>query len=284
MIPKEPNPIELEELGARIRRDIDDYCAKIFQEDHRTHLGASIIGHDCAAHIWYAFRWAKTQIFDGRMLRLFDRGHQEEHRFIRWLTGIGFTIWNVDENGEQFRITGAFGHFGGSSDSVGLPPYEILNEPCLIEYKTHNAGSFSHLLKNGLILGKPVHWAQMCSYGAKFKLKYGIYVATSKNDDDIKVYVHKLDWTNALDLEKKAEDIIFSEFRPQRISLQSEYMDCKMCTFSRICHDGAPPEKNCRSCTMAQPIENKEWFCHRYQLRIPSKAIPLGCDHWSPIK
>lgn len=51
----------------------------------RFYCGASAIGKDCNRERWYDFRWASTKRFEGRMLRLFDRGHREETRFLDWL-------------------------------------------------------------------------------------------------------------------------------------------------------------------------------------------------------
>ena len=219
------------------------------------------------------------------MLRLFNRGHREEEKCIQYLKAIGFTVWTVDENtGEQFRIHGAQGHYGGSADSVGLTPFkELDNKPILLEFKTHNRGSFSHLIKNGLILGKPQHYAQMCSYGAKFGFSYGMYYAVGKDDDDIYIEFVFLDPRHADDLSRKAEGIIYSQTAPPKISLQSSYYECKFCAMNGICHFHEPMEKNCRSCRNARPVDNAEWFCDRWQNIIPKDFIPTGCDQYYQI-
>lgn len=58
----------------------------------RSHLGASVLGVDCDRERWYTYRWATKRDFEGRMLRLFDRGHKEEHRFVTWLRLIGCEV------------------------------------------------------------------------------------------------------------------------------------------------------------------------------------------------
>lgn len=82
-------------IAAQILADIDAYCVKAYDDGHRKHLGASLIGHDCARHLYYVFRWAKKEAFSGRMQRLFNRGHREEARFVEWLRGVGFEVWDV---------------------------------------------------------------------------------------------------------------------------------------------------------------------------------------------
>jgi len=57
---------ERTKLIKRIEEDIDAACRAEFAEDPRTHLGASIIGHDCQAYAWNTFRWLKFEAFDGR--------------------------------------------------------------------------------------------------------------------------------------------------------------------------------------------------------------------------
>ena len=270
--------IELEIIANRIAMDIDEYCVKKFSEEHRNHLGASLIGHDCARHIWYAFRWAKLEMFDGRQLRLFNRGHLEEARFIEWLRGIGFQVWEVDPNtGQQFRIWGAKGHYGGGLDSGAIPPYPKFNEPILLEFKTHNRGSFAKLLKEKLVISKPRHYAQMCAYGKHYGFKYGLYLAVNKDDDDIYPEIVPLNPRDADDLTRKAEDIIFSPIAPPKIALEKTFFECKFCAFSGICHDNQPMEINCRSCRYAEPVDNAKWHCHFYKQQIPEEFIPKGC-------
>src|SRR4051812_41371024 len=113
------SPITRKQLAQRIKDDINSYCVETLTDSHRHHLGASIIGKECSRAIWYTFRWVKFEVFNGRMLRLFDRGKLEEARIINWLKGIGCQVWEVDPNtGKQFRIWGVNGHYGGSADSV----------------------------------------------------------------------------------------------------------------------------------------------------------------------
>lgn len=62
----------------------------------RHHLGASIIGRECYRELWYSFRWATNACLEGRVLRLFDRGHEEESRFVDWLEMVGAKVQRFD--------------------------------------------------------------------------------------------------------------------------------------------------------------------------------------------
>lgn len=274
--------MELETMAQRLKEAVDSYCEFKYAGEHREHLGASIIGDECARKIWNVFRWTKLQQFSGRMYRLFNDGHEFEPEIIELLKGIGSDVWSVDESGKQFRITGSGGHFGGSSDSITKLPLALFPEleamPILAEFKTHNQRSFQHLLKNKVVLAKPEHYGQMCSYGEKFGFKLGLYIAKNKNDSDLYYEFVPLNPNHAIDLAKKADDIIRSQIPPPKISLQPEYFECKMCHFRGQCHENEPVEKNCRSCRYAEPIDNAEWFCHNFQQRIPHDFIQQGCE------
>lgn len=283
LINKTLSPATLKALSNQIRIDVNQYCVKEFTDDYRHHLGMSVIGDKCYRRIWYGWRWVKFGVFDGRMLRLFNRGHLEEQRFDKWLRGIGATLYDVDPStGQQFKISYINGHYGGTNDRVVILPY-LPDLPLLTEYKTHNEKSFTNLMNKGLIISKPKHYSQMCNYGEHYKLKYGLYCATDKNDDDLYFEVVELDWKQADQSLVKAEEIIYAQEPPPKISHNPAYYECKMCSVSDICHDGASVEKNCRSCKCAEPIENAEWKCTRFNQTIPKNFLPIGCEYHVPI-
>ena len=137
-----------EKLEQLISTDLDAFCSTYYEQGHRNHLGASTLGNECWRKLWYQFRWVKLEHFDGRMMRLFNVGHSAEPRFIAYLRGIGFEVKEFDENGKQFRISGASGHYGGSLDGMCKAPASFgLDQDLvlLLEFKTN-----SILSKNAL--------------------------------------------------------------------------------------------------------------------------------------
>lgn len=272
----------LKEMAGLIDDAIEDYSIASLTDEPRTHLGISEIGKPCMRQTYYKFRWMAFEQFGGRMRRLFNRGHREEARFIGYLEAIGFKVFQHDENGEQFRCTGVLGHYGGSCDGVAYPPW-FPTIPFLLEFKTHNQNSFNKYLDKGLGKHKPEHYDQMCGYGYKMNIHYGLYFPENKNDDDIQVTAIKLDHQRGAQLERKAEEIILAKQPPPKISENPAYQECKFCHFSKICHEGATPVKNCRSCRQAEARDNAEWFCNRWNAIIPSEHIKSGCDEWWPI-
>ncbi len=227
---------------------------------HRKHLGASVIGHECKRHIWYVFRWALAQQFDGRMLRLFDTGKREESRILDELRAIGCQVWDTDENGQQFTVSACDGHFGGSMDGVvqGLP--EAPKTPHLFECKTHKDKSYKALLKDGI---PARHRWQMQAYMTPADLPAAVYVAVNKDTDEIYIERVKSDPDLGRRILETAQYVIDSPEPPPRIADDAEHFVCKLCPFSSICHGDKLPEVNCRTCAHSTPVENGQWRCEQ---------------------
>jgi hypothetical protein len=277
-------------LAKRVLEDIDNYCATEYDGGPRWHLGASLIGHDCKRYLWYIFRWCFHKKHDGRQQRLFNRGHREEARFVEWLRGIGCEVWEFQQDGvTQWKINGANGHFGGSLDGIAkLPPEYGIEEPVLLEFKTNGTGAgFNKLTQDGMPVAKPQHFAQTSTYGYKYNFRYVLYLNINKNDDSLHVEVVPLDHKLGQQMELKAEQIIFSKEPPARLSNNATFKDCSWCDMKELCHGNKKPEKNCRSCSYAIPVENGEWFCSlpAHNSNIPREFIEArtGCDSWNPI-
>ncbi len=272
---------DLTNLKEKIEDALDDWSVKTYKQEPRNHLGISEIGDDCKRKLFYKFRWMGFETFDGRMLRLLTRGHREEEKYVNYLKGIGFKIFRHDENGKQFRVSGVMGHYGGSCDGVGISPWH-LDVPMILEFKTHNTKSFVGYIADGLQKAKPQHYDQMSGYGQKLKIEYGLYFPENKNDDDIKVTPIKLDWNRGIALEKKAEEIITAVEPPPKISENPAFYKCQYCFARQMCHYGAIPQKNCRSCKNCKATENASWTCSKFGV-IPPDFIKIGCPEWMPI-
>lgn len=271
-------------LASQIEKDIDEWCQLQYDDGPRTHLGASIIGHECERYIWFGFRWMFYEVFSGRMQRLFQRGHLEENRVIEWLNGIGFSIQQVHIDGKQFRIAFAGGHGGGSSDGIGVLPKRYGSfEPILLEFKTQKDKRFSLLQGSGMQKEKPMHFVQASVYGRRLGLRYCLYIAVNKENDELDVELIELDWSLADAETVKAEKIINSRFPPPRISDNPSHWKCKMCPANPLCHMGAPVVKNCRSCINSEPLEEKKWRCNKWNAIIPESEIAKGCESWSQL-
>ena len=276
------------ELAKIIVDNIDAYAQATYHDGFRKHLGASIIGEDCARKVWYGWRWMVENVPTGRLLRLFNRGHREEDRFIEYLVGIGFEVWNKDPvSGKQFKCSRVGGHFGGSLDSILRPPPWFMLPPELLflgEYKTKGTGGgFAKLKSDGIIVTNGQHYDQMCTYGANYGYQYAIYFAVNKNDDDLHVEVIPLNWKRAEEVEAKATYIIGQQTPPPKIALQETHWKCKGCEFVGVCHRGETPAKNCRSCKYSRPIQDAQWYCDGHKVILTDDVIKTGCPQWTFI-
>lgn len=248
----------------------------------RTHLGVSLIGKECARDLWYSFRWCKKPHFDGKTLRLFNRGHLEEARFIAMLQVIGCALWYETETGGQFRVSEFGGHFGSALDGVGRKIPDLHPEQlAYTEFKTSSNKNFNKLKKYGLMEEKMQHYVQMQVCMEKYDLPFGLYMVVNKDNDELYAEIIELDREFALSYKERANRIIFDGDPPPRIANSKAFFKCRFCDFKNICHDREKPEINCRTCCHSTPLQDGTWACSRgWNDFINSDEAMIGCvDH-----
>lgn len=253
------------------------------QKPPRMHLGASEIGHKCERYLWLKFRFVVRETFDGRMLRLFARGHREEEYAIRNLQAAGCEVIETDpETGRQFSFMS--GGFGGSCDGIiksGVP--EAPHKPHLLEIKTHSKKSFDDLAAKGVKDAKPQHYVQMQVYMAAFDIDAAIYYAVCKDDDRLHIERVKADKEVSDWAIRRAERIIQDNRIPPTIGKDSTWWECKFCPASDTCYRSAPPPSNCRTCVYGSMKVDCAWHCEKWGADVPPDAQINGCDEHSII-
>lgn len=244
------------------------------QEKPRPHLGCSLIGHKCERYLWLHFRWAVIPKHEGRILKLFNRGHSEEQLIIKDLRNIG-----VDIRGTQLKIDFEK-HVSGSVDGIiysGLP--HAPKSKALLECKTHSDKSFKDLKEKGVKESKPLHWAQIQLYGYGTKLDCALYYAVNKNNDEIYTEWIHIDKKEGQKLIAKGHRITMQEGMPPPISTDPSWYECKMCEAHDFCHGSkVTKQANCRTCAHSTPTEDSKWRCERWDAEIPLEAQYEGCD------
>jgi len=250
----------------------------------RNHLGASIIGKECARQLWYTFRWAKRIAHDARLLRLFNRGHREEPALVQMLRRSGVHVLEEDpETGKQFRILDHGGHFGGSLDSKLYDVPEFRLTWILGEYKTYSSKSYAQLQKKGLAKHKWEHVVQMQIYMHYEELPAALYIPVAKDNDDMDPLIVEYDESVALKYIDRAAKIIFAPSPPPKISESPAYYKCKWCDYYEICHHNENKAKNCRTCVNAEPVDNGQWECLLFNHILTIKEQELGCVNHDEI-
>lgn len=247
-------------------------------EPSRGHLGASQIGHHCDRYLWLSFRWACPEQFQGRILRLFRRGHNEEAGVISDLRAAGCEVMDADGTGRQYGFRD--GHFAGSIDGMvlaGIP--EAPTKPHVLEAKTHSLKSFNDVVAKGVKASKPMHYAQMQTYMARMSVDRALYFAVCKDDDRIYTERVRLDKYEADRLAERAQRIIASDRMPEPISADPTWYQCKFCAAADLCHGNKRlPDINCRTCANFTANRDGTAHCARFG-EIPTlDAQRAGCE------
>lgn len=233
----------------------------------RGHLGASVIGRECHRSVALSYRKASQDpAVDGRMIRLFNRGHMEEARLAACLQVAGFTLKLISKDGGQ--ISYRTGNLQGSVDGVIKLEDGSL---AVLEFKTMNRKSWDGLEKDGQI--KPEHLTQMQCGMHGLGLKQAMYIASCKDTDAIQVYLVDYDGepTEALNL---ATDITHGLIPPKLVDTDFR---CRFCDHKAFCHQGGAPVASCRTCVHASFGGNGVVTC----------GIGMGdqlCHNYAPIK
>jgi len=263
-------------------------------EWRRQHLGCSIIGRACSRELWYSFRWSMNPKHPGRLLRLFERGQNEEDGLARDMRLAGLEVQQYDEDGRQLRVK--FGaHIGGSRDGTVTGVPEAPKSPHVWECKTTNLNGYRKLQKEGVQAAKPEHYAQMQLYMLGAGLKRALYTAVCKDNDHIHAERVHFDERAAQALVRKAEAVVASPEPLTRISRNPSWWQCKFCDHHSTCQlgDHSKIERNCRTCLSSTAEDDGSWTCTEFVKSLPfdeqckgctaHRFIPQMLSPWKPI-
>jgi CRISPR/Cas system-associated exonuclease Cas4 (RecB family) len=252
---------------------IDDFCASTNNEK-RPHLGCSLIGSKCDRFIWYSFRWALSDIKDGRIVRLLSRGNREEQSVISLLKSIGCDF------SEKTNYLNFGCHIGGSVDGIilrGLP--EDDESHFVLEIKTHNKKSFDTLIKDGVRLSKFQHFIQMQLYMLGTNIDKSLYYAVCKDDDRIYTEIVLFEEELAKKYLERAQKIALSDFPPEKISNDPSWYECKMCPAYDICQKKSWTKQiNCRTCAHSTAKNDSSFLCESYNFVLHPSHQKRACD------
>lgn len=251
----------------------------------RSHLGVSTIGDPCARKLFFNFRWVSRPRHSARILRLFNRGHMEEGRFIAALLAAGLKVYQQDGSGQQYRISELGGHFGSAIDGVviGCPDLPDPNNPILAEMKTHGEKSFVKLKKEGMYKSKPMHYAQVQVYMRKMGLAVCLYIACNKNTDELYFELIPLDAAVADQFIDRGIKIVLADEPPVGLSMKGpSWFECKMCDYADVCYRGDDAVMSCRTCRYSKPVEDGTWRCVNSVVNcvITTDEQIAGCSHY----
>lgn len=257
-------------------------------------LGASQIGNACERALLYQIRHAvplRGDVpFDGRMHRLFERGHREEAWVVDDMRAAGIQLINdtksldeyvarvergaspdanmvgaymaraaksLGEEFEQIRFSTLGGHLSGSCDGIIVGGYDDDPRPMLFECKTSAHSPFLKLKRHGVKKAKPKHWAQMQAYMGGItlggvELERALYVVVCKNDDHVYAEVVEREPGAYEEIVAKARRVLEGHDVPERVGADPKSFPCGWCDYRRTCHGEELPGRNCRTCVHAR--------------------------------
>ena len=132
--------------------------------------------------------------------------------------------------------------------------------------------------REGVRSAKYEHFVQMQIYMHYEKLPAALYFAINKNDDDVLMPVVEYDPGVAERFIDRAGKIIYAPAPPPRLPNASVgWWQCRFCDYNSICLEDAPMNKSCRTCVHADPIEDGQWLCQKFQVKLDETQQHLGC-------
>lgn len=228
------------QISARIDRGLQAARAV---EKSRDYLGASRLGVECERAL--QFEYAKAPVdygrdIDGRMLRIFPRGHVMEDCMVAWLRDAGFDLRTRRANGEQFGFADADGRLRGHVDGVIVGGPDGFAYPALWENKCLGAKAWREVESKGLAIAKPVYAAQVALYQAHLELHENPAIFTAINADTMEIYVERVAFNAALaqQMTDRAVRVITAteagELLPRRF-FDATHFECRMCAWQDRC-------------------------------------------------
>ena len=214
----------------------------------REYLGASRLGVSCERALQYEF--AKAQVdpgreTDGRILRIFERGHVMEDCMVAWLRAGGFDLRTRKANGEQFGFSAIDGRLQGHIDGVIVGGPDGFAYPALWECKCLGSKSWRDLEKNKLAFSKPVYHAQVVLYQAYLQLHEHPAIFTAINADTMEIYTELVPFDAALAqrMSDRAIKVIGATDAGELLARayhDSTHFECRMCSWQDRCWRNEP--------------------------------------------
>jgi len=213
------------------------------QQPARDYLGASRLGVACERAL--QFEYAKAPVdhgrdAEGRMLRIFKRGHVMEDCMVAWLRDADFDLRTRKADGEQFGFSVADGRLQGHIDGVIVGGPDGFAYPALWENKCLGSKSWRELEKNRLAVAKPVYAAQVAIYQAYLELHEHPAIFTALNADTMEIYTELVPFDAALAqrMSDRAVKVITAtesgELLPRAFN-DPTHFECRMCVWQDRC-------------------------------------------------
>ena len=212
------------------------------QQTPRAYLGASRWGEECSRKLAYEYHKTPTDEadrFPGKILRVFDMGHDAETRVAAYLIDAGFALQTHLDDGNQIGFTAADGKLAGHCDGIITAGPLDLPYPIIWENKGLNDKSWKDTVKKGVRESKPVYYGQLQTYMAYLDTPNGsLFTALNRNTGEIYAEFVAFDAQAAQALSDRAARIIQTESPDERprLSENPAFFLCCFCDYQKTCH------------------------------------------------
>ncbi|MEM6932358.1 MAG: oxidoreductase [Pseudomonadota bacterium] len=241
-------------------------------------VSASALGHECDRKLWLDLRWVSaSEVFEGRKLRIFERGDIEEQRVIEDLRRAGLEVQETDPaTGRQFRFSFARGFIRGKTDGRCWGVLEAPKAEHVLEIKSMKAADWRAVKKHGLAKKKPEHWHQLHAGMVGLGVERGFYIAVNKDTEEILTERLHLDIEQGARQATRVESLLEMHSPPLRIR-EDVGFPCSFCQHKAFCHEGGWARRTCRSCLHFSFSSDGAGHCSRFDEPRGPKVQPDGC-------
>jgi CRISPR/Cas system-associated exonuclease Cas4 (RecB family) len=214
-------------------------------EERRDYIGASLIGHPCARHIWYQYHGYAREPFDAETLWRFADGHHTEAVVIERLRQVvGVTVWDRDEQGNQLGYSAMGGKFKGHVDGIIKGLVQAPKTPHVLEVKCVGEKGYAEFKKLVLEYGEKkalerwnsTYYMQAQTYMHYMKLDRHYLVVALAGGRDMAACRTEYNPEHAEILVDRADRILQATTEPARVSDKPDFYICRWCPFAKVCH------------------------------------------------
>jgi hypothetical protein len=230
----------------------------------------------CDRAIWYKLHWAApSNPFDGAGASRLTTGLKWEDRLLDDLANIGVTFGHY-----QKKVTLAGGFLRGRTDATATGLVEAPKTEHVVECKSLKAEKFRAVVKHGVAKAIPEHHAQLQLYMHALSLTRGAYWCVNKDTDERHLERVHYDPVFCMQTEARIERIANLAEPPARLhddpNAKAAFA-CLYCPSLSICHEGAFPRVNCRTCIYGT-VNPESLTCEKNKTQRDYKAQQTGCE------
>jgi GTP cyclohydrolase II len=242
----------------------------------------SSVGDPCDRALWYLLRWAaEPEQMTGPKARRLRGGRIFEPLILDGLAMTGADVRRIDPaTGKQYAVALAGGWLRGRMDAVATGIIEAPKAEHVVEGKAMNERAFKDLEKKGLRDAKHDHYAQVQLYMHGSGIHRCLYLALSKNTDELYAERVAYDPAFALALVARVERIVAAQRPPVRLhddpSSKSAFA-CQWCRARPQCHEAAFSRANCRTCLHSSLADGGRVICERGGRALSYEQQQAGC-------